>query len=434
MTQLNRLMDTLSLSAAVLAAGIAACGGDATDNPRGSGSIPTLTGGPGYAGVGAVAAAGRAATPATGAAGSSIGLTPPVTGTPAAAGRGSTPPVSTPTFPGVGATAAGSTAPAPLPGTGAAAGSAAPAPTSSAGAAAPGSNVGSVIDGWDPNAGLDAQGSLKPPADGDGYQIATTAFDLQPGQEIFNCYHATMKNTAVFPVGEWDCQMSRGSHHFILYRDNAGSGADGTLTPVGCTMGFGGSSWLYTQGTPRAHLQFPEGVAMELSPNQRMAFDMHYINTGNEVIHAQIKLNVNKVKAAQWQKAGSQVSFNIGINVPPHGMQTVQGDCPGIAGANYFVMQTHTHKFATLAVVNRKSGGMLGEELVRTTNWDAPQARQWHSEPYLTFKQGESFHYACTYQNDTNMAVTVGTSADRNEMCMAEAYYFPANGNPPACN
>jgi hypothetical protein len=98
-------------------------------------------------------------------------------------------------------------------------------------------------------------------------------------------------------------------------------------------------------------------------------------------------------------------------------------------------MQTHTHKHATLAVVNRKlADGTMGEELVRTTNWDSPNVHVWPSAPFLTFQPGEKFHYSCSYQNDTAVAVTVGSSADTNEMCMAEAYFFPAAATTPMCN
>jgi hypothetical protein len=290
---------------------------------------------------------------------------------------------------------------------------------------------------WGPGSNLDANGVLMAPAPADGFQLATTTFDLAPGQEIFNCFHVATPNDADFPVGEWDAQMTAGSHHFILYR----SDADGTATPAGvltqggCTQGFGGNSWLYTQGTPRSHLAFPDGVAMVLGAHEKITFDMHYINTGTDTIHAHVILNVNKVKAATYQKAGAQVSFNIGIAIPPNGKQTVGGDCQPTPGANYFIMQTHTHKRGILAVVNRKlANGQLGEELVRTTNWDSPQAHVWQSAPFLTFQPGEAFHYSCSYQNDRATTVTVGTSADKNEMCMAEAYYFPANGAPGTCN
>jgi hypothetical protein len=288
---------------------------------------------------------------------------------------------------------------------------------------------------WDPKANLDASGNLIAPAAGQGYQIVTTAFDLMPGQEIFNCFHAEVPSDTDFPVGEWDGQMTAGSHHFILYRDDADTTAANTLTDGGCTLGFGGSSWLYTQGSPRSHLAFPDGVAMVVSAHERIVFDMHYLNTTQNVIHADIKLNLNRVKAENYMKAGSQVSFNTGIFVPPMGTQTVSGDCPGIQGANYFVMQTHMHHFGTLATISRQlANGMPGEELVRTVDWDKPQAHVWMQAPFLTFMPGETFHYSCSYQNDTDNYVTVGTSAQVNEMCMAEAYYFPADGEPPACN
>jgi len=288
---------------------------------------------------------------------------------------------------------------------------------------------------WDPKANLDANGNLIPPAPGTGFQIVTTQFDLNPGQEIFNCFHVATPNDALFPVGEWDSQMSSGSHHFILYRAGGDGTPSGTLTNPGCTSGFGGSTWLYTMGAPRGHLAFPEGVAMNLQPHERIIFDMHYINTGTSVIHAKIGLNVNKVRAEKYQLADAQISFNTRIAIPPNGMQTVQGDCTPAAGGNYFLMQTHMHKRGILATVNRKlASGQMGEELVHTTNWDSPEVHLWQQAPFLTFQPGEKFHYSCTFQNDRASVVTVGTSAENNEMCMAEAYFFPATATTPACN
>jgi copper type II ascorbate-dependent monooxygenase-like protein len=287
-------------------------------------------------------------------------------------------------------------------------------------------------DAWTPMSNLDANGKLIAPTPDKGYQMVSTAFDLEPGQEIFNCFHVETPNDAEFPVGEWEAQMSEGSHHFILYRTAGDTVQSGTLTDGGCTQGFGGQTWLYTQGSPRSHLAFPDAVAMVIQPHERITFDMHYINTTDSPIHAQIALNMYKVKAETYQKAGSQVSFNVGIAIPPNGMQTVSGNCQPVPGANYFIMQTHTHKRGILATITRNGGA--GEELVHTTDWEHPDQHVWMSAPFLTFAPGESFDYSCTYMNDRDSLVTVGTSAEANEMCMAEAYYFPADGDPPACN
>jgi hypothetical protein len=426
MAQVNRIIDGMTLTAALFALGMAGCGSQPDSSPQTPYIPPT-----GIAGTGVI---GTAGTGTIGAAGTLA--TTPIAGT-----------WSTPVTAGTGAAAAGTlatvTAGKGAAGTAAAgttgsAGTSAAAGAGGASAGAGGSGENVIGDSnWDPTASLDSNGVLKVPASGEGYQIETTTFDLQPGQEVFKCFHVAAPNTAVFPVGEWDGQMTPGSHHFILYRADSDSTATtaGVLTNSGCTQGFGGSTWLYTQGTPRSHLKFPDAVAMEVASGEKLNFDMHYINTGTDVIHAHIILNMNKVAMSPYQKADAEISFNAGINVPPHGTQTVSGDCPPVAGANYFVMQTHTHKHATLAVVNRKlADGTLGEELVRTTNWDNPQAHVWEQAPFLTFQTGEKFHYSCSYQNDSAVAVTVGTSASTNEMCMAEAYFYPASGTTPSCN
>lgn len=411
MISFRRLFDHSTLGVAVIAS-LSGCG---SDDAKGGPELPVLTAG--------------SASPA--AVGGSIPAA--VAGAPASATPTSSIPRATPTTGIAGASApatAGAPAVSPVTPRPMAPGSAAPA----AGAAAPA--AGAAEDpNWDPKANLDANGLLIAPKDGAGFQLATPMFDLQPGQEIYKCYHVAVPNTAEFPVGEWDGQMSAGSHHFILYRTAGDTVASGTLTEGACTQGFGGSTWLYTQGSPRSHLQFPEGVAMTLAANERITFDLHYINVTSNVIHARVALNVNKVKAEKFEKADAQISFNIGIFVPPHGTQTVSGDCTPVANAKYFVMQTHTHKHATLAVVNRKlASGMMGEELVRTVDWENPKAHVWRGEPFLTFQNGETFHYSCTYQNDGDQTVTVGISADTNEMCMAEAYFFPASATTPMCN
>jgi len=206
------------------------------------------------------------------------------------------------------------------------------------------------------------------------------------------------------------------------------------LTNPGCTQGFGGTTWLYTMGSPRGHLPFPDGVAMELTPHEKIDFDMHYINTTSEPIQAHIALNVNKVKNAMYQKADAEISFNVGIAVPPMGTQTVTGTCPNVPGANYFLLSTHMHKHGTDATISVARSNGMTEQLVHTTNWDAPDAKIYQQAPFLTLQGSDHFVYTCSYKNDSNATIYVGTSAATNEMCMMETYFFPASGTAPRCN
>jgi hypothetical protein len=424
MAELNRFAGYTAVSLSTLALALG-CGSNSPDGPE-----ATTNGGAGGVGVTTPMTGGVAATSAGGSAVSTPGsggavTTPPTTGgvtsTPAGSGGATTAP---PGAGGVTSTPSG-------------AGGTTTMPTGTGGAAGNGNGTvnGTPNDSWNPASNLDANGLLIVPAADQGFQVPTPVFTLNPGQEVFKCYHAAFPNTGEFDVGNWESQMSKGSHHFILYKTDTDLSASGTLDAFGCTTGIGNGEWIYSAAVPHTHLAMPDGVAMPLASGQRVQFDMHYINTGTDPLQAHVTLNVNKVAGTDFKRAQTQVSFNPLINIPPNGTQTVGGDCTPAAGANYFMMLTHTHRRGVDASITRKlSSGQLGEQLVHTTNWDSPENYLWENPPYLTFKAGEKFHYQCKYQNDRSTNTTVGVSASNNEMCMAITYFFPSTGGaPPAC-
>jgi hypothetical protein len=106
------------------------------------------------------------------------------------------------------------------------------------------------------------------------------------------------------------------------------------------------------------------------------------------------------------------------------GTQTVRGTCKPPTNSNFFLLTTHTHKYATAADVNYVSSGQT-TNLVHTTDWESPGTHVWQSPNFLTTKDGDTFTYSCAYQNPNSFAVTVGETPARNEMCMAIGYFFP---------
>jgi hypothetical protein len=273
---------------------------------------------------------------------------------------------------------------------------------------------------------------LAAPAAGEGAQITTKQFDLGPGQELFACYHTSIPIDGEINVSYFESIMAEGSHHFILFKNDGDTTPDGTLVPSACTLGFD-QRWVYSSAVPHFQTNMPKGVAVAMAPRQQVVFDMHYFNVSDKMLHAFVTLNVNLAKG-EFQKAASLVSFNTGIFLPPGGKQTVGGDCTPGAGAKFFIMLTHTHRRGVLSSVHRVlANGMMGEELVRTDDWEHPPTMLWDEPDFLTFGAGEKFHYECQYQNDLDQIVTVGNSADVNEMCMAISYFFPASA-AGSCN
>lgn len=277
-----------------------------------------------------------------------------------------------------------------------------------------------------PPPAYDPSGKLLPPDVNLGMQISTPQFSLPPGSEQFKCYTTTIPSSSETDVHRWVSQMTPGSHHFILYA--GGSAADG-MVDRGCAGGVGGGQWVYASSQPDNQMPMPDDVAMPMAPNQKINFDMHYINTGSTPLNVQILLNIEKIQTANFQRAGALVSFNTSINVPALGQQTVSGSCATTPGQNFFILSTHTHKHATIASITDQG---TGQELVHTTDWENPDTKLWLQSPFYNFKG--RLGYSCSYQNDTTTNITVGTSAIKNEMCMAVTYFFPAPNGSQQCS
>ncbi len=223
------------------------------------------------------------------------------------------------------------------------------------------------------------------------------------------------------------------SHHFITYHVGSGSaggfGAQPDGTIVSCA--FGGGTWMYATSLAGQiiEMKMPSGVGLPLAAGTQIMLNMHFINPGSTAATPQVKLNLNTVSSVTYQ-AAAMFSFNTTIHVPAAtaagpGTQTVTGTCTAPVGSNFFVMTSHTHKFATLTKVNYNHNGQA-YNIVNTTDWEHPDVGVWDAPNFLTVKQGDSFTYSCSYSNTTSAPVTVGDTAASNEMCMEIGYYFPA--------
>jgi copper type II ascorbate-dependent monooxygenase-like protein len=295
---------------------------------------------------------------------------------------------------------------------------------------------------------------LPVPSADQGFQIATPPNQIvvQPGAEAFLCFYKNIPVSSDVNVGKMQSWMTPGSsHHFIAFQTGSGASGggfggfggfgggaqpDGTLSS--CGLGAGGQ-WVFATSVPgkEIELKMPDGVGLPFAATTQIVLNMHFINPGATTAYPQVKMNFLYAQNFQYQ-AAPMVSFNTTINIPPAaadgtpGTQTVSGTCSAPAGAQFFLMTSHTHKHATVTDVNYISGGQT-MNIVHTTDWENPDVGLWSAPDYLTVQQGDSFTYSCTYENTATTAVTVGETAASNEMCMAIGYYFPATVGRASC-
>jgi hypothetical protein len=296
---------------------------------------------------------------------------------------------------------------------------------------------------------------LPVPAADEGFQIETPdqGIAVQPGMEAFLCFWKDIPGGMAVNIGKMQSWMTPGSsHHFIAFQTGSGAAGgfggfggfggggsqkDGTLSS--CGIGAGGQ-WVYATSVPGRliELKMPDGVGLPFNANSQIMLNMHFVNPGTTTAYPRVKMNFFYAQNLEYQ-AAPMVSFNVGINVPgaaadgTPGTQTVSGTCSAPAGAQFFLMTSHTHKHATLTQVNYVSGGQ-SMNIVNTTDWENPDVGLWNAPDFLTVQQGDSFTYSCTYENTASTPVTVGETAASNEMCMAIGYYFPATVGRASCN
>jgi hypothetical protein len=250
-------------------------------------------------------------------------------------------------------------------------------------------------------------------------------YTVQPGQEVYPNYCATVPNTKEFDVGKIQSWMTSGSSHdLMVYRAPPVAGP----SPGACTIA-GANSMIFMASISDqiVELKMPDGVGYALQTGTQIIVSMHFLNSGTTPMKPQVKLNFFRAASYQYE-AGVMLGFDTGIDVPAAtpsgpGTQTVAGSCTATAGSQFFALGTHTNGHATTADVNFVSGTTTN--VVHTTNWQLPDVGIWPVSPFLTLENGDSLNYRCSYSNNGASSVVVGEDQS-NDLCMLVGYYFPA--------
>jgi len=266
-----------------------------------------------------------------------------------------------------------------------------------------------------------------------GFRVVSPDVTINPGQEITYCYYFRTPNTEELAIKSWSSEMTPGSHHMIFKTTTSDVMPPGTISASNCG-GFDTTnipSWVYAAQTPTADAQLPtddgagKPLAQKIAPNTPGYFEMHYLNTTDDVVQAHVTLDAFALDAgAAYTQTAPYVTYNTQISIPPGATNDIESmTCNVPSGIKFWMMSTHAHKQAIQTQVKDGTSAIF-----TSTDWEHPGDKTWMTTPFYTFATGK-LTYECTYNNTgTNSASTVvtGPSAQTNEMCMAIGYYFPA--------
>jgi hypothetical protein len=288
---------------------------------------------------------------------------------------------------------------------------------------------GCSSSGSNPASGANNEGGVGASSAALTSTVTMGPIDLAAGDEKTVCIVKSLGNTEDMVLSSIDATLAPGSHHLIVYRTTAAE----NLTPTPCMpfggVGVGADRPVLIVTTPTGSWKFPDGVGLELKPDQMLRIEAHYINTGSTDIqgHGTVTFHGAPAAAAPFQPADVFVWGTLNISVPAKSQASTPVNFQaGIAGTQMLSISTHEHRLGTLVQAWESPGpGSQGMQIANDKDWSNPA---WTAlEPPFAFDGRSGVSYQCSWNNTTDQAVMFGESA-LDEMCFILGYYYPSTG------
>ena len=258
--------------------------------------------------------------------------------------------------------------------------------------------------------------------------------DVGPGEEFYFCHFRTLDTgaTAGEDVGAVRFGYTPGSpvlHHVVIF--SADSTPDQSRE---CELLEDGWNPRYAGGTDTDDLLMPEGVAMQVDPQQTFVFQFHYANADpTETITDDTSVEIELTEpGAPFTKAALIVSGKTDFQVPAGAVDySVNSECIVPAQLpwelNIFAIWPHMHQFGTWFTIDATIGGV--EQTLWDDQWDFSDQPLARLETPLTIAANDSVRTSCLYTNPNETEpITYGESSFQ-EMCFDFFFYYPAIAN-----
>jgi hypothetical protein len=274
--------------------------------------------------------------------------------------------------------------------------------------------------------------------DDDSYTLTFGPVSVEPGVEATQCATLRLGNSGPVKINRFHNTLSTGSHHFIVYRDNAATAE--TPTPEPCTPFAGtlnpngdASPLMITQRAEET-LELPAGVAYSFEADQFIRLEMHFINGGDVTADITATAEFTVLPDAEFENEAEFLfigSPDIDLDLDPGESQSLNAYFPlpsSLDGINFFAVTGHTHKLGTdMDISTAPSAAGPRTEIYDPTpfSWSEPETAMVD----FALAPGSGFDFTCTWANQgaTPISASFGESAN-DEMCFFWAYYYPSRG------
>jgi len=287
------------------------------------------------------------------------------------------------------------------------------------------------------DAGIDADLGLQPPTM--GFQLKSHVIDVQPGEDKTWCDYMLLPNADVVEIQKWESELTEGVQGVVLYTTSTEMKSAGSLSSDGC--GYTSSRapiWAYQTQERRAEMAFPANdgngrpIGVPLRARQPAYLQIHVVNTGTEVLHAQVTINGNTYPAGmQVTEAAPYVAYLDGFTIPggteaAPSTQSITKACRLPTDVKFISMSTHTFRHGAGTMVTDTPTAGAATTLFQGTDWKKPNDVSMIPATFYSFAGKLTF--SCQYANTEGRTINTGDNAATDEMCLAVGFYFPSPG------
>jgi hypothetical protein len=265
---------------------------------------------------------------------------------------------------------------------------------------------------------------LAAPPDGEGVQLRSS-LHLEPGTEAYDCRYLALPDQPI-EIARFEHAYTPGAHHMLLYPTRFRPDEVELDRSFDCTAGgdLGQTGILYGGSRPEGALPYPDGVAVKQPAGAVVLLESHYLNASEAPLDADVRVNLWYAAAPTTVEAGTLFLRDWAIYLPPapsEGSAAMSCEIPSPISLYYAVSHMHRRGMAFSSRLVRADEP--SRPLYSSTSWADPLPQPY--QPLFELEAGDRIEFDCTYRNDLSSPVGEGRSADKDEMCVFIAGYWP---------
>jgi hypothetical protein len=278
-----------------------------------------------------------------------------------------------------------------------------------------------------------------------GWQLGTSAFSLDPGQELQQCFFFEVPYDHPVFVKHIEIAQNPGTHHMNIFRVRTVKELDGKngefVADNACWKPTNWADWplvVNSQNEGHVDLNLPDGVAHRFEPREKLMLQTHYVNATTQRTPGlgKVLVNFDRVDASAVQsELGTAFATNQSLRICPGDVErSFETTCRFAAEkpVTIFGANGHFHSRGrrfTMSVFD-PAEVESPEPFYVNTSWD---------EPVFARNIGAAvpahggIRYTCDFAIGPNdcgdpadgCCFTFGGKVEFQEHCNAFVYYYP---------